>query len=35
MQEFVDQKKEMFHAELAYTNVQSEIKNLKDNEIER
>ena len=35
MQEFIDQKKEMFHAELAYTNVQSEIKNLKDNEVER
>lgn len=25
MQEFIDQKKEMFHAELAYRNVQNEI----------
>jgi hypothetical protein len=25
MQEFIDQKKEMFHAELAYKNVQNEI----------
>ena len=28
MQEFIDQKKEMFHAELAYKNVQNEIANL-------
>lgn len=35
MQEFIDQKKEMFHAELAYKNVQSEIKNLTSKKTER
>ena len=35
MQEFVDQKKEMFHAELAYKNVQHEIADLKAKKEER
>ena len=26
MQEFIDQKKEMFHAQLAYSNVEQEIE---------
>lgn len=35
MQEFIDQKKEMFHAELAYTNVQQEIAQLENKKGER
>lgn len=35
MQEFIDQKKEMFHAELAYKNVQSEIALLEHKKGER
>lgn len=35
MQEFIDQKKEMFHAELAYTNVQQEIAQLESKKGER
>ena len=35
MQEFIDQKKEMFHAELAYKNVQHEIADLKAKKEER
>ena len=35
MQEFIDQKKEMFHAELAYKNVQTEISLLTGKKRER
>lgn len=35
MQEFVDQKKEMFHAELAYKNVQNEIALLESKKKQR
>ncbi len=35
MQEFIDQKKEMFHAELAYKNVEKEIELLKKKQVQR
>lgn len=35
MQEFIDQKKEMFHAQLAYSNVEQEIQLLSQKQKER